>query len=68
MQSQFQRGLKLSGLLTLTLLSISGCKTVSVNNFCDLYEPVYSRDTDRQELRDSINRNNAVYLELCDKA
>jgi hypothetical protein len=54
--------------LTLTLLSVSGCKTVSVNNFCDLYEPVYSRDTDRQELRDNINRNNAVYLELCDKA
>ena len=55
-------------LLTLTLLSICGCKTVSVNNFCGLYKPVYSRDTDRQELRDNINRNNAVYLELCDKA
>lgn len=67
MQSQFQRVLKLSGLLMLTLLSVSGCKTVSLNNYCDLYEPVYSRATDRQELRDDINRNNAVYIELCIK-
>ena len=67
MQSQFQRVLKLSGLLMLTLLSVSGCKTVLLNNYCDLYEPVYSRATDRQELRDDINRNNAVYIELCIK-
>lgn len=68
MQSQSQRVLKLSGLLTLMTLSVSGCKTVSLNNYCDLYEPVYSRATDRQKLRDDINRNNAVYLELCEEA
>ena len=67
MQSLYQKALKLSGILTLTLLSVSGCKTVTLNNYCDLYEPVYSRSTDRQELRDKINRNNAVYLELCEK-
>ena len=68
MQSLSLKVLKLSGLLTLILLSVSGCKTVSLNNYCDLYEPVYSRATDRQELRDDINRNNAVYLELCEEA
>ena len=68
MQSQSLKALKLSGLLMLMTLSVSGCKTVSVNNFCELYEPVYSRDTDRQELRDNINKNNAVYLKLCDEA
>jgi hypothetical protein len=67
MSIQFQKVLKLGGISILTLMFVSGCKTVSLNNYCDLYEPVYSRATDRQELRDNINRNNAVYLELCIK-
>ena len=67
MQTVFKRASKLAGLTLITLLFVTGCKTVSLNNFCDLYTPVYSRDTDRQELRDNINANNAVYLELCEE-
>lgn len=67
MQTVLTKASKLAGLTLITLLFVTGCKTVSLNNFCDLYEPVYSRDTDRQELRDNINANNAVYLELCEE-
>lgn len=67
MQTVFKRASKLVGLTLITLMFVTGCKTVSRNNFCVLYTPVYSRDTDRQELRDNINANNAVYLELCEE-
>lgn len=67
MQTVLTKASKLAGLTLITLLFVTGCKTVSLNNFCDLYTPVYSRDTDRQELRDNINANNAVYLELCEE-
>lgn len=68
MQTVLRRALKLGTLTLTTLLLVTGCKTVSLNNYCDLYTPVYSRETDRQELRDNINKNNAVWLELCENA
>jgi len=67
MQTVLRKASKLVGLTLITLLCVTGCKTVSLNNFCDLYTPVYSKQTDRQELRDNINANNAVYLELCEE-
>lgn len=52
----------------LMLLTVTACATASPSgDFCAVYVPVYSRASDRPELRDAINANNAVWLERCSK-
>jgi len=68
MQTGLLRVPRLVIALTLMTLTVTGCKTVSLSDYCSLYSPVYTRDTDRQELRDNVNKNNAVWLELCENA
>ena len=59
--------LKLSG-LSLIVTLLSGCANgSSVNNFCLLYEPIYHGDEDSEDTRGQIDRQNAIWLEVCDE-
>lgn len=53
----------------LMLITLSGCETGSrgINNFCLLYQPVYHSKKDTEETKASIDVNNAIWLEKCDK-
>lgn len=52
----------------LSLLYLAGCASTTVSrDFCLIYEPVYTSPNDTGVTRDFVDRNNAVWLELCDK-
>lgn len=44
----------------------SACATVSADDFCAIYRPVYSSLDDTEETLKQLDRNNAVWLELCE--
>lgn len=71
--------LLLLSVFTLTLTMLTGCDTVlksqttlppavpavtAADTFCYLYHPVFTRPSDRSALRDAVNVNNAIWLEL----
>lgn len=59
--------LKLSG-LSLIVTLLSGCANGSaVNSFCLLYEPIYHGEEDSEDTRGQIDRQNAIWLEVCDE-
>ncbi|MDH5328188.1 MAG: hypothetical protein OEY58_22310 [Gammaproteobacteria bacterium] len=50
--------------LMLMLMNAAGCGrntrgTMVIDDYCSFYEPIYGSE------RDDVNRNNAVYDELC---
>lgn len=48
------------------LLGLSGCTTNINGDFCLIYEPVYmDYDRDTPETIRQVDRNNAVYDDLC---
>ncbi|MDE1151420.1 MAG: hypothetical protein PW788_02690 [Micavibrio sp.] len=47
------------------LLMLNGCETALSGDFCTLYRPVYTAETDSVETRQEADVNNAVWLELC---
>ncbi|MFH1158776.1 MAG: hypothetical protein V1721_07885 [Pseudomonadota bacterium] len=49
------------------LMMQSGCGSVSRASFCDIYQPVYMARQDTEETKKQLDRNNAVWLELCEK-
>jgi hypothetical protein len=53
--------------LTLILLTLPGCgkSTPAIRDFCLHYQPVYTSSRDTEETRDSADKNNATYEELC---
>jgi hypothetical protein len=54
-------------LLTATLLLQSGCATGSRADFCELYQPVYMARGDTEATKKQINKNNAVWVALCER-
>ena len=55
-----------SGLPYAIALLLSGCVSVGgANNFCRIYEPVYTSEEDTEETVEAVGRNNAVYMVLC---
>lgn len=51
----------------MTLALLSGCETVSpVNDYCLIYEPIYSSMDDTEETYRQVNRENAKYLAVCE--
>lgn len=52
--------------LTLTVLTVSGCKTPSADSFCLTYNPIkYKVEQVPDYVSVSIDKNNAKYLERC---
>ena len=37
------------------------------NTFCAIYVPVYTSKADTEETKRQVDKNNAVWLELCSK-
>lgn len=47
---------------------LSGCANgSSVNSYCLLYEPIYHGEDDSEDTRGQIDRQNAIWLEVCDE-
>lgn len=58
---------KLSSLSLIAIL-LSGCANGSaVNSYCLLYEPIYHGEEDSEDTRGQIDRQNAIWLEVCDE-
>jgi len=36
-------------------------------NFCAIYSPVYTSRSDTEETKKQVDKNNAVWLEVCEK-
>ena len=53
-------------ILTATLLLQSGCATGSRASFCEIYQPVYMTPQDTEATKKQIDKNNAVWLALCE--
>jgi hypothetical protein len=63
----FSAALKLSS-LSLIVTLLSGCANGSaVNSYCLLYEPIYHGEEDSEDTRGQIDRQNAIWLEVCDE-
>ena len=43
---------------------VTGCESISTNNFCDLYTPVKTLPKSIPQSID-VDKNNAIYLDLC---
>ena len=53
--------------LLVTVISLSGCKTVSpASDYCTIYEPIYSSMEDTEETVRQINRENVKFLAVCE--
>jgi hypothetical protein len=52
--------------LTAILILLAGCATGSSGSFCALYQPVYT-GADSEETLLQVDRNNAVWLQLCER-
>lgn len=54
--------------LFLILALLSGCETVlPVSDYCVLYEPIYHGPEDSEDTRGQIDRQNAIWLEICEE-
>lgn len=49
----------------MTLVLQSACAPVSRGDFCLVYQPVYTAQSDSAETRQQCDGNNAVWLALC---
>ena len=49
------------------MIMLGGCGVHSVDDFCLLYIPVLTSDHDTPETLDQIDKNNALWLEFCQK-
>lgn len=53
------------------LTMLNACGTGSTGSYCGNYEPVYTNQPERDSLRpgtlETIQGNNAVWLELCEQ-
>ncbi len=49
----------------LTLVLLQACARGLKGDFCALYIPVYTADSDSAETRAQTDLNNAVWLDLC---
>jgi len=54
-------------ILSVILPLTSGCARVSRASFCDIYRPVYLSRQDTEVTKRQIDRNNAVWLALCQR-
>jgi hypothetical protein len=54
-------------ILTATLPPLSGCATGSRADFCDIYQPVYMAHEDTEVTKKQIDKNNAVWVALCER-
>jgi len=56
------------GLILIMILPLtSACATGSRADFCDIYQPVYMARKDTEATKKQIDKNNAVWLALCEK-
>lgn len=62
----FGRASKLSSLCLIATL-LSACATVSLDSYCVLYEPIYHSNDDTEDTRGQIDRQNAIWLEVCEE-
>lgn len=63
--SHFLRAIVL--LMTLSMLNGCGSGSSVRDNFCLIYDPVYTSPDDTEETRKQNDGNNAVWLEKCEK-
>ena len=60
--------LKMLGVSSLIPLMLNACTTNINGDFCLIYEPIYADyEADTPETIRQIDRNNAVYEEICKK-
>lgn len=47
---------------------VTGCESVShvaTSDFCRLYEPVYTHESDTEKTKTQVDGNNVVWEKLC---
>ena len=55
--------------LGLMLILLNGCVANSrekTSNFCLLYNPVYTHESDTETTKSNVDDNNIVWMDLCD--
>ena len=54
-------------ILTAILPLASGCVNGSHADFCGIYQPVYMAHEDTEVTKKQIDKNNAVWVALCER-
>jgi len=53
-------------ILSVILVMLNACESISRGSFCAIYQPVYVAHEDTEDTKSQVNANNAVWWELCD--